>query len=61
MAALPIKTDSEKRTVRTTVSIPKENLEELDRIAKQKKVSVAWVVRDAIEHYLTQHSPVIRK
>jgi hypothetical protein len=61
MAATSAKTDKEKRTVRTTISVPKENLEELERLAKQKRVSVAWVIRDAIEHYLTKQSPLFRK
>jgi len=33
----------------------------LEEIAKQKKVSLAWVVRDAAEHYLTDKWPLFGK
>jgi predicted transcriptional regulator len=42
----------EKRTVRTTVTVPVEDYSELEQLAEKKKVSVAWVVRDAIDSYL---------
>lgn len=38
--------------VRTTVSIPIDEYERLRSIAEQKRVSIAWVVRDAIAQYL---------
>ena len=49
-------TNPKKRPVRTTVSVPKDDYEELERISSDKKVSVAWVVREAIERYLEQQS-----
>ena len=36
--------------VRASISFPSELYETLDEIAKQKKVSLAWVVRDAAEY-----------
>ncbi|MCC6124403.1 MAG: ribbon-helix-helix protein, CopG family [Pirellulales bacterium] len=42
----------DRRTVRTSVSISAECHQRLERIAHKKKVSLAWVVRDAIEKYL---------
>ena len=51
MVEKPMKPQS-MRPVRTTVSIPVADYEQLERIAIEKKVSVAWVVRDAIERYL---------
>jgi len=45
--------------VRTTVSVPTKDYSELERIAKEKKVSVAWVVREAIETFLTT-KPTVR-
>jgi metal-responsive CopG/Arc/MetJ family transcriptional regulator len=39
--------------IRITVSVPTEHHEQLEGLAEQNKVSVAWVVRDAIEKYLT--------
>ena len=37
---------------RTSVTIPSDHLEMLQVIADGKKVSVAWVIRDAIEKYI---------
>jgi len=39
---------------RASVTFPPEIYSALEAIAKSKKVSVAWVVRDAIEKYLTE-------
>jgi metal-responsive CopG/Arc/MetJ family transcriptional regulator len=38
--------------VRASISFPPDLYETLDEIAKQKKVSLAWVVRDAAEKYV---------
>jgi predicted transcriptional regulator len=45
------------KAIRTTVSIPKEQLEELQRIADQHSLSLAWLVRQAIAEFLerTEH------
>jgi hypothetical protein len=37
--------------VRASISFPPALYETLEDIAKQKKVSLAWVVRDAAEKY----------
>lgn len=37
---------------RLSISISSEDKTSLERIAKEKKVSVAWVIRDAIFRYL---------
>ncbi|HEV2622560.1 MAG TPA: CopG family transcriptional regulator [Frateuria sp.] len=37
---------------RATVSFPADVYAELERIAATKKVSVAWVVREAAERYV---------
>lgn len=47
-------------TVRTSVTMRIEDYRELERIAKDKKVSVAWLVRDAIEQYLANRIPLFR-
>lgn len=39
--------------VRASISFPPELYEILEKIAKEKKVSLAWVVRDATEKYVT--------
>jgi hypothetical protein len=38
--------------VRASISFPPGLYETLEEIAKQKKVSLAWVVRDAAERYV---------
>ena len=39
-------------TIRASISFPPNLYETLEEIAKQKKVSLAWVVRDAAEKYI---------
>ena len=46
---------------RTSVSFPPDLYQTLEQIAKQKKVSVAWVVRDAAEKYVAQQWPLFEK
>jgi len=41
--------------VRASISFPPELYGTLENLAKQKKVSLAWVVRDAAEKYIAQH------
>ena len=38
--------------VRASISFPPDLYGTLEKIAKQKKVSLAWVVRDAAEKYV---------
>jgi len=47
--------------VRASISFPPDLYETLEEIAKQKKVSLAWVVREASEKYITEQKPTIRK
>lgn len=47
-----------KDTVRISVSLPAELHCEVERIAKQKKVSLAWVIRDAVEAYIKEKYPL---
>ncbi|MEF8700958.1 MAG: ribbon-helix-helix domain-containing protein [Candidatus Accumulibacter sp. UW26] len=49
---------SERKTARASVSFPLELYETRERIAKEKKVSVAWIVRDAAEQYVGQQWPL---
>jgi len=44
--------------VRATISFPPEIYETLEVIAKEKKVSLAWVVRDAAEKYIADKWPL---
>ena len=45
---------SEPKTVRASISFPAEAYKALEDIAKEKKVSVAWIVRDATEQYVAR-------
>ncbi len=49
------------RMPRASVSFPADLYEALERIAKEKKVSVAWVVREAVERYVDQRLAVSDK
>ena len=42
--------------VRASISFPPGLYETLEEIAKQKKVSLAWVVRDAAERYVASEA-----
>ena len=46
--------------IRVTISFPPEVYETLEIIAKQKKVSLAWVVREAADQYLAEKWPLLR-
>lgn len=47
------------RTTRASVSFPSVLYEELERIAAAKRVSLAWVVRDAAEKYVVDQWPLL--
>lgn len=46
------------KTTRATVSFPSDHYAILERIAEEKKVSVAWVVREAVEQYIDAQWPL---
>lgn len=45
--------------LRASVSFPPDLYQTLDEIAKQKKVSLAWVVREAAEKYVADQWPLL--
>jgi predicted DNA-binding protein len=47
--------------VRATISFPPDVYETLENIAKEKKVSLAWVVREAAEKYIGDKWPLFAK
>ena len=47
-------------TERVSVTFPRPHYSELQRIAEGKRVSVAWVVRDAVREYLAAQTPLFR-
>lgn len=48
-----------RSTVRASVSLPQGLHAELERIARDKKVSLAWVIRDAAEKYVADQWPLL--
>lgn len=45
--------DIDKKDVkRVTVSFPQDSYIYLERIAQEKKVSLSWIVREAVENYM---------
>lgn len=49
----------EGASVRATISFPSELYATLEGIARQKKVSLAWVVREATEQYIAEKWPLL--
>lgn len=47
--------------IRASISFPPEMYETLEVIAKEKKVSLAWVVREAAEKYISEKWPLFGK
>jgi len=51
---------TEGSSVRATISFPSDMYQTLEQIAGQKKVSLAWVVREAAEHYIADKWPLFK-
>jgi predicted DNA-binding protein len=47
--------------VRATISFPPDMYQTLENIANEKKVSLAWVVREAAEKYIDDKWPLFAK
>lgn len=45
--------------VRASISFPRNVCETLEVIAKEKKVSLAWVVREAAEKHIADRWPLL--
>lgn len=46
---------------RTSVSFPREVYRTLEDLAKRKKVSMGWVVREAVDKYIADQWPLLAK
>ncbi len=46
--------------VRASISFPREVYDTLEMIANEKKVSLAWVVREAAENYIADRWPLLK-
>jgi metal-responsive CopG/Arc/MetJ family transcriptional regulator len=44
---------------RITVTIPPQDYDAVRRMAKEKKVSASWIVRDAVEKYIQGEIPSV--
>jgi metal-responsive CopG/Arc/MetJ family transcriptional regulator len=53
------KVATSKRMARMSVSFSPDLLRTLEQIADQQKVSVAWIVRDAAEKYVSDRWPLL--
>ena len=45
-------------TTRQSVTFPPATYAELERLSREKKVSIAWVVREATEKYIAEQYPL---
>ena len=45
--------------MRATISFPSDIYKTLEDIAREKKVSLAWVVREASERYIADKWPLL--
>jgi hypothetical protein len=50
----------ETSSVRASISFPSDIYHTLEDIARKKKVSLAWVVRDAAEQYIEAKWPLLK-
>ncbi len=48
-------------SIRASISFPADLYETIEELAKQKKVSLAWVVRDAVEQYVADKWPLFKR
>ena len=47
--------------VRASISFPPDVYQTLEEIARKKKVSLAWVVREAAEKYIAEQWPLFAR
>jgi len=48
-------------THRVSISLTDEHYRALQRLASAKRVSISWVVRDAVDRYIQDDSPLINE
>jgi len=53
------RSSNEPRAVRASVSLRPDLYRTLEALARQKKVSTAWVLRDAAEKYVAEQWPLL--
>ncbi len=52
---------AERPAHRLSVSLDDEQYAQVADIARRNRVSIAWVVREAVDHLLTEKRPVLRQ
>ena len=55
------KATAAKSTHRLSVSFPADLKKTLEQIAKEQKVSLSWIVRDAAEKYVSDRWPLLAR
>lgn len=50
----------EPGAARLSITIPADDYTDLKKTADRKRVSLAWVVRDAVHEYLRNQAPLLR-
>lgn len=61
MANRSIKSPTTERSVRASISFPEHEYAEIERIAQEQRVSLAWVVREAVHTYLNAKWPLLEE
>jgi predicted DNA-binding protein len=56
-----IKARNEGKSVRTSVTLSQDVYETLVQLSKKKKVTVAWIIRDAADKYVGEEWPLLRR
>jgi predicted DNA-binding protein len=59
MKSLRKKASPQRVKNRASISFPPEIYNELEKLAAAKKVSLAWIVREATEKYLADQWPLL--
>ncbi len=47
-----------QKSIRTSVSISAVDYRDLEKMAEKKKVTVAWIIREAVGEYLASDTPL---
>ncbi len=53
--------EAAKETIRASISFPIDDYEKLEKLAVEKRVSLAWVVREAVRDYLQNEEKFLKK
>ncbi len=50
-----------ERSHRLTISLPESHYKAVRRVSTQKRVSLSWIIRDAIREYIEKDSPLLNE